>query len=1758
MKRIIKKSLFIAAIIMGFSFCVGQINQFQMTSNGVSESQIDADSYNGIAGVVYTRDNSVYYRFGLGSEEFVGTGAIPKLAIDSSGNAHVAYITGGVVYYNFYDGDWDNTIIVNSGNSASYVDIDTDSSNTPHIIFRSKYFSDNYADVVYMKMMSGIFTEIRSRDGLFTDYGGASGHADYYSDYPINIHIDNNDNYHLNLRHYQYEKSMSIIDRYYYIRYYTNIGGGDSVFGGYNNNKILYGNGIATIGNNAYGIYDSPIKIVSMTSAWSDNSAWEAGTPNIASDGTNLGLAYIVGTDLKYAIANGTSFGTAATIATGATELAFTMSDGKFFLYYIKSDGVDNEIYLQTNAVLDTAPPTMNITYPSNGTIVNGDAIIQFTGTELDSPECSIDNSNWSSCVSGTTKLSQITGFNNLGEGLFTLYMTETDLAGNMGTGSSSGITKDSTAPNQVYSGTVIPSSFYAIYSGLILYDLHFNYTGGLLYYGTGNNTGDLMNQSMTGMNFSITPSPIDPQISNYWALENLTMDGLVSNSPYNYFYKVFDYAGNEFVSQVYNFTTLPDPVQQEFVNIDNSLNLSGIVSNLEQVNSFNVNGFSGLYFEKPNYGKVTFSGSIDLTDPDTQNFLYSLDEYLSMNLGYLNFELVGTELADYGATIQLYLENETFPNGPLSNDVIVIRDDLGNNIDPSSIISGLHCYGVSLGNIVQVCEFNTEHFTSFDLKPILVSVNVYSNNQNNTELAKVGNTFYLQFTGSEPLDEIDVNIGGKLYSLGEVNLTGSGNSWTASLTLSGDISEGNILFEITYSDLYGNDGTAVTVTSNGSNVEFDNTIPSANINYTETNPTNQSLYAILTGYSENLNITNNGGSNTYFFTGNGSFTFEFEDEAGNIGTSIATVDWIDKTKPTASIDYNPSTPTNQNVIATLTGISESITITNNGGSGQYLFTDNGIFTFNFEDAVGNTGATSATVDFIDRINPTADIHYSYTGITNQDVVASLTGLSENITVTNNGGNLAYTFTGNGSFTFVFEDDAGNIGTGSALVTNIDKDKPNVPILIATDKTIGSGELTIEGIINEGYKINIYLNNVLLGGYYMESRGVTYNSGTMEFSVIVDDLHFNEGENTLSISESDEAGNESDKSSNIIITKDTQGPTISNDYITDITNNAANLYFDFADDNMSTNNWTGFVEVYNPLLIDDGSIEDGRIGEIFPITLYLNTGKGYASAFGLNSKTKYIYKIYITDDLGNTNNKNGFFETATNPVNLGNNTYQGITTFTGTVQEGDQFNLSGFNFIVQSNTGDFQHGLSGALSLSGISSFTISGSNWNGILMPPTAVLSGYNEYGDLGKLNLDSEFGSGTQENSQVLGTFKVGAGSGTSLIPNDGLFRIEIYVGEGLSGNTYYIYRSNDGNSWGLNTPDSTCTLGSDLICAYYTDHLSYFAPVQVNDTTPSSFSFATISNAELNTNYESATVTIQGMTSTSNFTVNNGLASVNGGAYTNSGTINNGDNLKLKNTSSTSYNNTVTTTITIGAAQGTFQIITKSQANVTSGGGGGGIGGTITTWNLSDTQSKTNGQSKTISIREYNSYDLGKTADKYNFDNELFHEAVRIIREYVEKEADMAIMLGFLDGKKYQYYNELNTKFETLMYEMYKYDQGEISKARFKNQVKLFAKYLQSYNEIKGRLLVKVKINIGGNIVSIMKAKSVQVLSNEAVSKILEQYIDSLGKKTFTKKQSKNIGNLISKILIGYSVALDADKGVGKNLLEKFVNEYNLLDK
>lgn len=223
----------------------------------------------------------------------------------------------------------------------------------------------------------------------------------------------------------------------------------------------------------------------------------------------------------------------------------------------------------------------------------------------------------------------------------------------------------------------------------------------------------------------------------------------------------------------------------------------------------------------------------------------------------------------------------------------------------------------------------------------------------------------------------------------------------------------------------------------------------STSITYSTTWATSGDVVAQLTGLS-GATITNNGWSNIYTFTWNGSFTFTFTQWAST-WSATATVANIDKIAPTGTISYSTTWTTSGNVVATLTWVSESITITNNGWSNAYIFTGNGNFTFNFIDQVGNTWSSMAVVNWINSptntgiaIALTSPVDYqviqrnTITNTGNMLIVGTYTGNLSWIEASWNGGvftNIAATITG-GVFSGTLSNQTAGQGTLIVRVSN--------------------------------------------------------------------------------------------------------------------------------------------------------------------------------------------------------------------------------------------------------------------------------------------------------------------------------------------------------------------------------------------------------------------------------------------------------------------------------------------------------------------------------------------------------------------------------------------------------------------------------------------------------------------------------------------------------------------------------------------------
>ncbi len=104
--------------------------------------------------------------------------------------------------------------------------------------------------------------------------------------------------------------------------------------------------------------------------------------------------------------------------------------------------------------------------------------------------------------------------------------------------------------------------------------------------------------------------------------------------------------------------------------------------------------------------------------------------------------------------------------------------------------------------------------------------------------------------------------------------------------------------------------------------------------------------------------------SDSYTFTENGSFEFTFHDEDGATGSSVVTVDTIDRTPPVVSIDSYSTTPTNTSVTVTAT-VNEGIL-----NEESHVFTENGNFDFVATDEAGNIATTTVSIGHIDTTAP--------------------------------------------------------------------------------------------------------------------------------------------------------------------------------------------------------------------------------------------------------------------------------------------------------------------------------------------------------------------------------------------------------------------------------------------------------------------------------------------------------------------------------------------------------------------------------------------------------------------------------------------------------------------------------------------------------------------------------------------------------------------------------------------------------------------
>jgi hypothetical protein len=117
------------------------------------------------------------------------------------------------------------------------------------------------------------------------------------------------------------------------------------------------------------------------------------------------------------------------------------------------------------------------------------------------------------------------------------------------------------------------------------------------------------------------------------------------------------------------------------------------------------------------------------------------------------------------------------------------------------------------------------------------------------------------------------------------------------------------VTYDVTGADIGDNTGTSTADQAIRVVNVVDTVSPTATISYSETATTTDDVVATLVP-SEPVTVTNNGGSDSYTFTSNGDFTFEFVDGSGNTGSTTAIVANIDRQAPGVVAPVIATTPT--------------------------------------------------------------------------------------------------------------------------------------------------------------------------------------------------------------------------------------------------------------------------------------------------------------------------------------------------------------------------------------------------------------------------------------------------------------------------------------------------------------------------------------------------------------------------------------------------------------------------------------------------------------------------------------------------------------------------------------------------------------------------------------------------------------------------------------------------------------------------------
>ena len=528
-----------------------------------------------------------------------------------------------------------------------------------------------------------------------------------------------------------------------------------------------------------------------------------------------------------------------------------------------------NTAAVQFSIVYDSVAPTVNITAPQTNDYVNSTAVITFTDDELTNAQCSIDNTNWVAAISGVTTLSNLTGFNALGEVSFTLYLRDIDAAGNIGTDSEIGIIKDTSAPSVVISsGASDPTNTLPIPMTVLFSEDVSGFIVGDIVVGNGT-VADFVNVDNSEYTFNVI-------LAGQGAV-TVNIDAAVA----------VDVADNYNTAAV-QFSIVYDSVAPEVVSIIPLILTDADVGSVSVIITFNetmdettnlivqameITG-SPIDVTKFTYSGTTWTGSFTLVDNNEE----VMDAYYAVSAAEDSAGNTTVALITRVANNPLDVDTKNATGTVTVDSDLISDDDLVQIVtitynEPMAVASSpvisftgsaavfiaqgdgawatptqwIETFNVSdaneevaavtvsssgatdvNGNIEGICisaffEIDTENVT-------LTTTTIISDNESNpTVWAKVGDVITLTLTASEPIQTPVVTFKSGGVAINDTTIeyvNTSGDIWTAAYTINSLDSEGIVTFSIVYSDISGDFGIVVTTTTDGSSISFDKTSP--------------------------------------------------------------------------------------------------------------------------------------------------------------------------------------------------------------------------------------------------------------------------------------------------------------------------------------------------------------------------------------------------------------------------------------------------------------------------------------------------------------------------------------------------------------------------------------------------------------------------------------------------------------------------------------------------------------------------------------------------------------------------------------------------------------------------------------------------------------------------------------------------------------------------------------------------------------------